>query len=111
MVYVHTVAAESCCHTYAMALPGRDGTQFESLVRILTAHQRRVQGDTALDCIALSSCTEGSAGVGGEGQSMPNPSLPSLMASFSILCSSSYESYVGRHSWLKLDRKHRGHFL
>lgn len=53
----------------------------------------------------LSSC-----GLRGEGQSMPKPSLPSLMASFSILCSSSYESYVGRHSWLKLDRKERVYF-
>lgn len=35
------------------------------------------------------------------GQSMPKPSQPSLMASCSILCTSSYESYVGRHSWLK----------
>lgn len=34
-------------------------------------------------------------------QSMPKPSQPSLMASCSILCTSSYESYVGRHSWLK----------
>lgn len=34
---------------------------------------------------------------------MPKPSQPSLMASCSILCTSSYESYVGRHSWLKLE--------
>lgn len=51
-------------------------------------------------------CNMRRGGVGAErgrqsSQSMPKPSQPSLMASCSILCTSSYESYVGRHSWLK----------
>lgn len=45
----------------------------------------------------------GSREDGRGGQSMPKPSQPSLMATCSILCTSSYESYVGRHSWLKLE--------
>lgn len=43
----------------------------------------------------------GAKWVAQSGQSMPKPSQPSLMASCSTLCTSSYESYVGRHSWLK----------
>lgn len=54
----------------------------------------------ALESLGAKQVTEERSG-----QSMPKPSQPSLMASCSILCTSSYESYVGRHSWLKLQNQ------
>lgn len=63
----------------------------------------RVGGCHGVMCTQVFQEARGPGGRQESGQSMPKPSQPSLMASCSIRCTSSYESYVGRHSWLKLE--------